>query len=238
LKIAILGYGKMGKAIEKMALSKGYKVVVKIDSEPDWEEFDEDLGRADVAIEFSMPETAVQNIKRCFGKNIPVVTGTTGWKNYESEIKQLCLKKQQAIFIAANFSIGVNVFFEVNKKLASLMNRQGQYEISIEETHHVQKIDKPSGTAIRLAEDIISQHKQLKQWAGDETNKDDTLEVRSFRKGQVTGTHVVRYISDNDILEIKHEALNRNGFAQGALMAAEWIIGRKGVFGMSDLMGI
>jgi 4-hydroxy-tetrahydrodipicolinate reductase len=228
----------MGKAIEELALSKDHKVVVKIDSESDWEKFGDIVDEADVAIEFSMPDTAVANIKRCFDKNIPVVTGTTGWNAYESEIKGLCEQKQQAIFIAANFSIGVNIFFELNKKLASLMNRQGQYEISIEETHHVQKLDKPSGTAIRLAEDIISHHKQVKRWTFDEAKNNEDLVIRSLREGQVTGIHVVRYISDNDTLEIKHEALNRNIFSQGALMAAEWIIGRKGVFGMNDLMGI
>ena len=238
MKIAIIGYGKMGKAIEELALLKNHKIVVKIDSESDWKQIGDALGEADVAIEFSMPETAVANIKRCFEKDIPVVTGTTGWNTHEKEIKELCQQERQAVFIAANFSIGVNVLFEVNKKLASLMNRLGQYKISMEETHHVQKLDKPSGTAIRLAEDIISHIERINRWTMDEAKKDHELPIKSCREGQVTGIHSVNYISDSDKLEIRHEALNRSGFAQGALLAAEWIIGKKGVFGMNDLLGI
>jgi len=238
LKIAILGYGKMGKEIEQLALEQNHQLVALIDSEEDWQVSGSKFKEADVAIEFSMPQTAVSNIKRCFAENIPVVVGTTGWNDSEEEIISLCQRSGNAIFIAANYNIGVNIFFEVNKKMAALMNKQKQYKPFIEEIHHLQKLDQPSGTAIKLAKDIISEIDNLSNWVNDKTPAHDKLEISSIREGQVTGIHLVHYESDNDILELLHTAKSRKGFAEGALMAAEWLSGKEGVFGMNDLLGI
>lgn len=238
MKIAILGYGKMGKEIEQLALEQNHQLVALIDSEEEWRISGSKFKEADVAIEFSMPQTAVSNIKRCFAENIPVVVGTTGWNDSEEEIFTLCRKSGSAIFIAANFNIGVNIFFEVNKKLAALMNSQKQYKPFIEETHHLQKLDQPSGTAIKLAKDIIAEVDNLSSWINDKAPAHDKLEISSIREGQVAGIHLVNYESDNDILELRHTAKSRKGFAEGALMAAEWLIGKEGVFGMNDLLGI
>jgi len=238
LKIAILGYGKMGKEIEQLALEKNHQIVALIDSEEDWQVTGSEFNEADVAIEFSMPQTAVSNIKRCFAENIPVVVGTTGWNDSEEEIISLCRNSGNAIFMAANFNIGVNIFFEVNKKLAALMNNLKQYKPSIEEIHHQQKLDQPSGTAIKLAKDIIAETDNLSNWVNDKSSTHDKLEISSKREGQVTGIHLVHYESDNDILELRHTAKSRKGFAEGALMAAEWLSGKEGVFGMNDLLGI
>ncbi|MEA3478108.1 MAG: 4-hydroxy-tetrahydrodipicolinate reductase [Bacteroidota bacterium] len=238
MKIAILGYGKMGREIEKLALEHKHQLILKIDSEEDWEKMGPQLKDADVAIEFSMPGTVISNIKKCFAAGIPVVVGTTGWHEQESEITALCNNSGQSMFFAANFNIGVNIFFEINKRLAALMNHQTQYHPYIEEIHHLQKIDQPSGTAIKLARDMIHALDRKSLWVNTKPSESKELEIKSLRIDEVPGNHIVRYASDNDMLEIRHEAKNRKGFAQGALMAAAWLMGKKGVYGMHDLLGI
>jgi 4-hydroxy-tetrahydrodipicolinate reductase len=244
MKIALIGYGKMGKAIEEIALQKKHEIVLKVD-EHNADTFQSELSKADVAIEFTSPKAAFENIMKCFEANIPVVCGTTGWLDQLSEVKLICKQKDQAFFYASNYSIGVNLFFEVNKKLAALMNDQQQYdEVFINEIHHIHKLDAPSGTAITLAQQILEKITRLKEWKNysSEENKVDEnaseLPIFSSREGEVAGTHIVKYISEEDELEIIHKAFNRKGFASGAVLAAEWLVRKKGVFGMKDLLGI
>lgn len=242
MKIALLGYGKMGKEIEKLALQKNHEIVFIVDeNNADDISIVDSLRKADVAIEFSIPEAAYNNILKCFEANIPVVVGTTGWLDRLSTIKEICAKKQQALFYSSNYSIGVNIFFLVNKKLAELMNNQIQYEVSIEEIHHTQKLDAPSGTAISLASDIIEKIERKEKWTSvlqDEIMdaKPGQLPIKSLRIENVPGTHLIKYNSEIDSIELKHTAHSRKGFAQGALLAAEWIRGKKGVFNMQDLL--
>lgn len=236
MKIALLGYGKMGKIIESIANERNHNIVTKIDSISDWDIYSEEFKKADVAIEFSTPQTVVDNIFKSFEYNIPIVIGTTGWNERFSEIAELCKAKNQTMFYASNFSIGVNIFFEINKHLSKLMNKYNQYEVRIEETHHLQKIDSPSGTAITLANDIISKIDRLNNWKNSETADKNTLPVKSIREADIVGTHKVIYDSDEDIIEIKHFAKSRKGFAYGAVLAAEFIEGKKGIFNMNDLM--
>jgi 4-hydroxy-tetrahydrodipicolinate reductase len=246
MNLALIGYGKMGKAIEEIAVKKNHHVVLKVDEHNANNFTTSELSKADVAIEFTRPEAAFNNILKCFDANIPVVCGTTGWTAKMKEVKEICVRKNQAFFYASNFSVGVNIFFEVNKKLAELMNRNGQYdEVFINEIHHLQKLDAPSGTAISLAEQILEKVNRLKIWrnyASGENKppmkKDEELPVFSSREGEDPGTHIVKYISHEDEIEIMHKAFSRNGFAKGALSAAEWIIGKKGVFGMKDLLNL
>lgn len=237
MKIALIGYGKMGKMIEQVALKRGHTVTARIDrdsTEQDWEQ----VKKSDVAIEFSMPVTAVINIKRCFEMNVPVVVGTTGWYEHLDEIKSICLTKNQAILPATNFSIGVNLFFHINKKLAQAMENLPEYNVFIEETHHTQKLDAPSGTAITIAQGILAEISRKSKWElSDAANQDSDLSITSFRVDDVPGTHIVRYTSEIDDIEIKHSAHNRSGFAIGAVVAAEWIKNKKGFFSMSDLIG-
>ncbi len=239
LNIALIGYGKMGKAIEKVALQRGHRLPLIIDNEAQWEENAGHLASCDVAIEFSTPESAADNIKRCFERNTPVVCGTTGWLNELPAITRLCLEKKQCLFYASNFSIGVNFFFELNRKLATLLADMNGYKTRIIETHHTEKLDAPSGTAISLANDIIDARSSLTIWAdASQAPPDNALPIKSFRIENITGTHVVCYDSVIDSIEIKHIAHNRSGFAEGALLAAEWVKDKQGVFNMRDLLNI
>ena len=239
LSIALIGYGKMGKAIEQAALQRGHRVSLIIDNESQWEGASPTLQVCDLAIEFSTPESAVENIKRCFDANTPVVCGTTGWLHELPAVTRLCYEKNRCLFYASNFSIGVNFFFELNRKLAGLLSTIEGYKARIIETHHTEKLDAPSGTAISLANDIISARTSLTKWAdASQEQPDDALPIKSFRIENITGTHVVCYDSMIDSIEIKHTAHNRSGFAEGALLAAEWVKDKQGVFNMRDLLNI
>ncbi len=237
MKIALIGYGKMGKAIESIALDNGHETVLKIDSGNIGELTAENIRKADVAIEFSRPETAFSNIRLCLENGVPIVVGTTGWLDQLEEASELCEKEKGALFIASNFSVGVNIFFALNRYLARMMEQQPQYDIQMEEIHHTQKLDAPSGTAITLAEGILHEISRKKSWAKEEAESETEIPIISKRKGQVPGTHKIQYLSGIDTLTIKHEAHSREGFARGALQAAEWIIGKQGVLGMSDMLG-
>lgn len=237
MKIALIGYGKMGKEIEKIALQKGHVILVKIDNDQDWEKYSELLSHAEVALEFSTPENAFSNVMKCFEMNIPVVSGTTGWNNRIADIRTYCLRNNKQMFYASNYSIGVNIFFELNKQLASLMSGFPEYEVSIEETHHIQKQDAPSGTAIVLAEQIIEYLGRKQQWTKPGSTSPGELEISSIRAENEPGTHRIFYISDDDEIAIRHTAKSRKGFATGAIMAAEWMIGKIGFFGMKDFLG-
>lgn len=238
MKIALIGYGKMGKAIEEIALQKGHEVLYRIDLESiDLLENDQ-LKKADVAIEFTTPETAFSNIMKCFDADVPVVSGTTGWQQKLDEVKQRCLEENQAFLYASNFSIGVNLFFEVNKRLAELMEKQPQYEVSLEEIHHTQKKDAPSGTAIMIAEQILKRITRKEKWINEMDSAPKDLSILSKRIDPAPGTHIVRYTSEIDDIEVRHTAHSRKGFATGALTAAEWIIGKKGVFTIKDVLGL
>ena len=229
MKIGIIGYGKMGKAIEKVAIDRGHLISFKTNN------CDLNLiNDVDVTIEFSTPESAFTNIKNCIDSNVPVVSGTTGWLEDLDDIKKLCDKKNGSFLYASNFSLGANLFFELNKKLAHLMSDKNQYKTSIDETHHIHKLDKPSGTAITLADDIIS-NSRYKNWELDSSSK-DKININSSREKEVNGVHKVVYSSENDIISIKHEALNRNGFALGAVISAEWLVNKKGCFSISDML--
>ena len=229
MKIGIIGYGKMGKAIEKVAIDRGHLISFKTNN------CDINLiNDVDVTIEFSTPESAFTNIKNCIDTNVPVVSGTTGWLEDLDDIKKLCDKKNGSFLYASNFSLGANLFFELNKKLAHLMSDKNQYKTSIDETHHIHKLDRPSGTAITLADDIIS-NSRYKNWELDSSSK-DKININSSREKEVNGVHKVVYSSENDIISIKHEALNRNGFALGAVISAEWLVNKKGCFSISDML--
>lgn len=245
MKIVLIGHGKMGKSIEALAKKKGHEICLIVDEKNRDSVSIQELATGDVAIEFSQPGAAVDNILRCFDAGIPVVSGTTGWNERLEEVKDICRKNNHSFFYSSNFSIGVNVFFEVNKKLAELMNHLDQYdEVLIQESHHIHKLDSPSGTAITLAEQLISGIDRLKFWRnykGDENiaggdDADAELPIFSTREDEVPGTHIVKYFSDDDEIEIIHKAQNRQGFAMGAIRAAEWLSGKKGVFGMQDLL--
>ena len=229
MKIGIIGYGKMGKAIEKVAIDRGHLIIFKTNN------CDLNLIKdVDVTIEFSTPESAFTNIKNCIDSNVPVVSGTTGWLEDLDDIKKLCDKKNGSFLYASNFSLGANLFFELNKKLAHLMSDKNQYKTSINETHHIHKLDRPSGTAITLADDIIS-NSRYKNWELDSSSK-DKININSSREKEVNGVHKVVYSSENDIISIKHEALNRNVFALGAVISAEWLVNKKGCFSISDML--
>ncbi len=232
MKIALLGYGKMGKVIERIAQERGHEIVLRKKSA---DSFD-GLETADVAIEFSVPDAAVNNISECFNKNIPVVSGTTGWLEHYNEIKQLCETKKGAFIYGSNFSLGVNIFFELNVQLAKMMSKLKQYNVSMEEIHHTQKLDAPSGTAISLANDIIANSDYL-GWTTENTKENDIF-IDAKREENVPGTHTVMYDSDVDSIEIKHTAHSREGFALGAVVAAEWLAGKQGVFNMKNVLGL
>lgn len=236
MNIVLLGYGKMGKVIEKIALSRGHNIVARIDVN-NRSEFDA-LTAADVdaVIEFSHPLSAYENVKTCIEKGIPVVSGTTGWLEKKPELEALTLEKGSAFFWSSNYSIGVNIFFKLNKMLAKLMNPQKQYSVSTTEIHHTEKKDSPSGTAITIAEGLIENLAGKEKWVSNEIPADNEVAIWSAREGKVPGTHIVKYISDIDQIEILHQAHGREGFALGAVIAAEWIADKKGVFGMEDLL--
>lgn len=236
MKIALSGYGKMGQEIEKIALQRGHEIVATFNDPDDWSGKEELLAQADVAIEFSIPHSVVRNIFKCFDANTPVVVGTTGWSGQLKHVADVCWKNKQSLFHASNFSVGVNLFFEVNNVLAKLMNEHQEYSVSIEETHHTAKLDSPSGTAISLANSIIDNLEFKNLWVNKKATHDYELEILSYRKANVPGTHVVTYQSDIDEIEIKHTAKSRVGFAKGAVLAAEWLVNKKGVYTMADLL--
>jgi 4-hydroxy-tetrahydrodipicolinate reductase len=236
VKIVISGYGKMGKEVEKTALSRGHEILAKIDAPGDWQANLALLAQADVVINFSTPASVMENIRQCFDLHLPVVVGTTGWHEQTGQVKKWCAEEGQAIFTASNFSIGVNLLFSLTKKLAELLNRADNYEISLEEVHHIHKLDSPSGTAISLAEIILNGLGSKKQWVNRRQESPDELEIISVRENEVPGMHTITCESDTDKLIIKHEAKGREGFALGALLAAEWLYGRKGFFEMKDML--
>lgn len=239
MNIALIGYGKMGHTIERLAPTRGHRIATTIDVDNREAAFASDTFRhADVAIEFTGPQTAYDNILRCLRAGLPVVSGSTGWTARMDELKAHCRELSGAFFYASNFSLGMNLFFAINDRLAELMNAYPNYDVSLTETHHIHKLDAPSGTAITLAEDIIRRVDRKTRWVKGEAAATDELGVRSVRQGEVPGRHEVIYDSTADTIRITHEAKNRDGFALGALLAAEFIRGRKGVFGMKDLMGL
>ena len=232
MNIALFGYGKMGKMIEQVAISRGHKIVAKIDENTEHIDF----GTIDVAIDFSMPDAAFENITNCLNNNVPIISGTTGWLSKYEDAVSICKQKNGAFIYASNFSLGVNIFFELNNYLAKMMQNLPEYKVSIEEIHHTQKLDAPSGTAITLAEGVI-EHSAYKQWKLDEKSY-GTLPITAKRIGQTPGTHTVNYENKVDSIEIKHTAHNREGFALGAVIAAEWIIGKNGIFSMRDVLNL
>ncbi len=235
MKIALLGYGRMGKAVEAIALERGHEIVLKAtDSNYDIEQ----LKKADAAIEFSIPDAAYQNIKTCIENNIPVASGTTGWLAKKPEIENYCIEKGSAFLYASNFSVGVNLFFELNRNLAKLMNGHDEYTIEMEEIHHTQKLDAPSGTAITLAEGIIDMNAAKTKWVDNVANNTNEIPIVAKRIPDVPGTHSISYNSQIDSIEIKHTAHNRKGFATGAVLAAEWLVGKTGNFTMRDLLAL
>lgn len=241
MKIAIVGYGKMGRFIERLALEQGHEIVLKIDQNNAAQLTPSQLQQAEVAIEFSRPDTAYGNIMQCLEAGVPVVCGTTAWLEDYPKVVDWCNKNGGAFFYASNFSIGVNIFFELNQYLARLMNAQATYQVALEEIHHTQKLDAPSGTAVTLAEGILERVErlekyQLQQEVQTAAAEEGCIPITAHRIGDTPGTHVVTYDSKVDSLEIKHTAKGREGFASGALMAAQWLIGKEGVFGMSDLL--
>ena len=241
MKIALIGYGKMGKAIEEIALQRKHDIVLRTTSQNPLS-IDE-LRKADVAIEFTKPESAFSNVSKCFEANVPVVCGTTGWNKDFEIAKKKCSELGGGFFYASNFSVGVNIFFGINRRLAEMMSSQPQYQVWVAETHHTQKKDSPSGTAITIANDIINSVSHLHDWSnykpgeGEYDDNDKSLlNIISVRKDEVPGTHEVHYYSEEDDIKIIHTAHSRKGFATGAVLAAEWMSGRKGVFSMKDLL--
>jgi len=233
MRIVLIGYGKMGKTIERIAVSRGHEIAGHIDVGDDFNSFG---NPADVAIEFTQPEAAVHNLKTCFDKGIPIVCGTTGWLQHKNEVEKHCLTKNGTLLYSSNFSLGVNLFFKLNEQLAKLMDRYSQYEVYIDETHHTQKKDAPSGTAITLAEGVIKNLSRKKEWSLGATENDEALVINSFRIDPAPGTHVVKYASVVDDIEITHTAHSREGFALGAVMVAEWLAGKKGIYTMDDFL--
>lgn len=233
MNILIIGYGKMGKTIERIALDRGHSIAGKIDID---NASDLDTVEADVAIEFSHPDAAYHNVKRCLERGIPVVCGTTGWLSKKEEIERICKDRDGAFFYASNYSLGVNIFFKVNQFLARIMNDFPEYDVSMNEIHHAEKKDAPSGTAITLAEGIMKNLQRKKSWTGVDNEKAEELLIKSFRIDQVPGTHVVKYASPIDDIEIKHTAHSREGFALGAVLVGEWLAGKKGALGMDDFL--
>lgn len=237
MKIALIGYGKMGKTIERLALVKGHDIVLIIDKDNPQDFTTDNLQKAEVAIEFSQPESAFENVKTSLEAGVPIIVGTTGWLEHLAEAKAICERTGSAMIQATNYSIGVNLFFALNRYLAKMMNAQPQYEVQIEEIHHTQKLDAPSGTAITLANDILKEIEQKTKWINQETSEKSDLQILSKRIDPAPGTHEVMYNSDIDTIKISHEAHSREGFALGALTAAEWIVGKKGFFTMQDVLG-
>lgn len=242
MKLALLGYGKMGKMIEAIALDRNHEIVLIIDQHNADELTVENLRKADVAIEFSTPNTVLNNIETCIKAGVPLVVGTTGWYGHLQKVKDDCITANSAVMYGSNFSVGVNIFFKVNQLLAKMMNNfADQYDVAMEEIHHVHKLDSPSGTAITIAEDILGEFKAKTEWVdvnADATvtnQKPDALIIASYREGEVPGTHAVIYDSDVDRIEFKHVAHGRQGFALGAVLAAEWLKGKTGFFSVKEM---
>jgi 4-hydroxy-tetrahydrodipicolinate reductase len=238
MNLALIGYGKMGKEIEAIALERNHSVQLIIDVNNQQDLTSENLKKVDVAIEFTNPEKAFENVKKCFATNTPVVSGTTGWNEKVEEIKKLCLLENQSFIWSSNYSLGVNIFFKLNEFLARVMNKFDNYEVTIEETHHIQKLDAPSGTAITLANQIIKQIERKDHWELDNQSSTNAIMVNAIRENNVPGIHSIHYDSNVDFIEITHSAKSRKGFALGAVLAAEFIKGKKGVFTMDDLLSI
>lgn len=237
MKIALIGYGKMGHEIERIALERGHQIVCRIDIGEEDQFTSPEFRSAEVAIEFTSPQSALQNYRRAFAAGVPVVSGTTGWLEGLDEIREECEKNGKTFFYASNFSLGVNIFFALNSYLAKIMNRFTDYEVSIEEIHHIHKQDAPSGTAITLAEGVIEQRDDKEKWVLGEKTAPGELPIKAFREDEVPGIHTVIYESVNDAIRISHNAKNRSGFALGAVLAAEFTRGRKGFLGMKDMLG-
>lgn len=233
MRILLIGYGKMGKVIEGIALKRRHTIAGRIDID---NQHELDKANADVAIEFSHPDAAFHNIERCLERGIPVVCGTTGWLSRRRDVENLCKIYDGTFFYASNYSLGVNIFFKVNEYLAKIMNGFNDYDVRMDEVHHTEKKDAPSGTAISLAEGIINHIDRKKKWVGENSENDQDLLIKSFRIAQIPGTHVVKYESPVDDIEIKHTAHSREGFALGAVMVAEWLPGKKGVLSMDDYL--
>ena len=238
MKILIIGYGKMGKSIEAIARDRGHQIAGTIDLDNYSSLKDTDPATVDVAIEFSQPDAAFENIKCCLEKGIKVLSGTTGWLSRKQDIESLCHQHQGTFFYASNYSIGVNLFFRLNRYLANLIKDYTQYKVEITEIHHTEKKDAPSGTALTLAEDIINANPRIRSWEGQGGESEDKLGIISKRMGTVPGTHIIDYVSDIDQIEIKHEAFSRKGFAIGAVLVAEWLKDRKGILSMQDFLEI
>ena len=233
MKIALFGYGKMGKVIDKIAKNRGHKIIYRIDEN----RINYDLKKVDVAIDFSTPKAAFSNINMALENSIPIISGTTGWLDNYNKVVKLCNEKNGAFLYASNFSLGVNIFFEINRQLAKIMNNHPEYLIKMKEIHHIEKIDAPSGTAITLAESIIKET-DYQKWSLNKDFKENEISIEAQRLSDKTGTHEVIYKSDIDEIKIKHAAVNRKGFGLGAVIAAEWLIGKKGVFSMKDVLNI
>lgn len=238
MNIALIGYGKMGQIIEQLALEAGHTVPLVIDQDNQDALTTENLKKVDVAIEFTRPESAPANILRCLEAGVPVVCGTTGWMAHFSAIEKQVHASAGTLFYASNFSIGVNIFFALNRYLARLMHEQDVYAVAMKEIHHTKKLDAPSGTAITLAQGILEEIPRLESWISGTTVGASELPIESIREGEVPGTHIVEYRSHIDTLTIRHEAHGREGFARGAIQAASWVIGKKGVYNMGDLLGL
>ena len=244
MKIALIGYGKMGKAIHEMANEKNtrlgkseFNVTLIVDIDNRQTITKEELQQVDVAIEFTSPHTSVENIQWCFDADVPVVVGSTGWTERLDEIKNYAIANNKSFLFAPNFSIGVNIFFEVNRYLAQIMNNHDEYDVCLEEIHHTEKKDAPSGTALHAALDILKRLERKSNWENNETNDTETISIISKREENVPGTHVVTYESSIDKIDLIHTAHNRKGFAGGALLAAEWLVGKKGAYSMEDVLG-
>ncbi|MDH6310734.1 4-hydroxy-tetrahydrodipicolinate reductase [Dysgonomonas sp. PFB1-18] len=236
MNIALIGYGKMGHEIEKIAISRGHTIVSIIDVN-NAADFDSPAFKsADVAIEFSTPESAISNYRKCFAAHVPVVAGTTGWLEHMDEVKKACSDDNQTFFYASNYSLGVNIFFVLNKYLAKIMNQYSDYDVKMEEIHHIHKLDAPSGTAITLAEGIIDNVDRKERWNLETEEKPSDVAIHCIREGEVPGIHEIIYESEADIISIKHDAKSRKGFALGAVVAAEFTYGKKGFLGMNDML--
>jgi len=238
MKIALIGYGKMGKEIEKIAISRGHEISLIIDIDNPEDLTIVNLQKSDVAIEFTIPDSAIKNYNICFDAGIPVVSGTTGWLDKKDEVYQKCDETNGTFFYGSNFSVGVNLFFELNKKLAELMAPRTEYNVEMTEVHHTQKLDSPSGTAISLVDDIIDVLPEKQSWVNDKEPAENSINIKSERIGQVPGIHTVRYESDVDFIEISHSAKSRKGFAFGAVLAAEYSTENSGILTMKDLLKI
>jgi 4-hydroxy-tetrahydrodipicolinate reductase len=238
MKLALIGYGKMGKAIHEVLKQRGHEVALIIDIDNAQELTAENIKKADVAIEFTSPHTAYNNVKFCLENGLPVICGSTGWLEKLEEVKQLAVQHQTGLIVASNFSVGVNIFFEINKRLAGLMNQHKEYEITLKEIHHTQKKDAPSGTAISLAEQILDQIGRKQKWVNEKSLQPQELSIISERVDPAPGTHTVTYSSSIDDIEITHTAHNRTGFALGAVLAAEFLKGKQGFFGMKEVLNL